>query len=184
MTELLIFIGVIIVAIVGLAIASYNKLIRLQQNVTEAKSGIDVQMKRKANMLGNLLDAVKMQGEFEQSTMQKIVEARAGLMSNDLETKMTADVTASNLFKMVAEAYPTLGTNEGYKELMLGIKDVEDKVGYARNRYNVAVVTYNTVQKTFPTMLFAGLANCSEEKVYELNRAEFEATDNMRIGNM
>ena len=181
MTELLIFIGV---GVAALAIVSYNKLIRLQQNVSEARSGIDVQMKRKGNMIGNLLDAVKMQADFESSTMQKLVEARSGLMSDDLDTKMSADVTASNLFKMVAEAYPTLGTNEGYKELMHGIKDVEDKVGYARNRYNVAVVTYNTAQKTFPTMLFAGLAKCKEEKVYELDRTEFEATDNMRIGNM
>lgn len=170
--------------VIGVGVSSYNKLIRLKRNIDEARSSIDVQMKKKANVIPNLVDVIKMQQNFESSTLEKLVQARSGLVSGSFEDRMKADISTSNLFRMVSEAYPQLGTNSSYVGLMNTIKDIEEKISYSRNRYNIAVTTYNTAQQTIPTMFFAKMANCQIEKVYEMDKIEFDYADNMRINQL
>lgn len=175
---------VLLVVLLGIGISSYNRLIVLKRNIDEARSSIDVQMKKKANVIPNLVDIIKMQQNFESSTLEKLIQARNGLVSGSFDEKMQANITTSNLFKMVSEAYPQLGTNASYVELMKTFKDVEEKISYSRNRYNIAVTTYNTAQQTIPTMFFAGMAKCQIEKVYEMDKVEFDYADNMRINQL
>lgn len=174
----------IVVLIVFLGVISYNKLIRFKNIVTESRSGIDVQMKEKGNLVKNLLAIIQKQQTFESDTLEKIIKARQGLESGDTEEKVKASDNLTHLVSVVAEQYPNLGTNASYTKLMSQYGEVERKITYARNRYNATVTEYNILQQTVPYSFFKGLANCQLEKVYELDRVEFENIDNMDIGEM
>lgn len=181
--ELLIGISAVVL-IAGVGVSSYNKLIRYQKSVEEARSGIDVQMKEKGNVVTNLLAIIQKQQAFETETLEKIVSARQGLDATDTEEKVKASESLTHLVNVVAEQYPSLGTNASYTKFMTQYGEVERKITYARTRYNATVTEYNTLQSTIPHAFFKGLANCREEKVYELDRGTFDAIDNLNIGEL
>ena len=124
-----------VVLIIFWVIGIYNKLKRLQVTITEAWSGIDVQLKRKANILPNLVDTIKMQMKFEEDVLTKLTAARSGLNSADREEAMKANDQLNAIIPTIratAEAYPQLGTNASFLQMMNDIRDCEDKVTYAR----------------------------------------------------
>lgn len=174
----------IVVLIVFLGVISYNKLIRYKNTVAESRSGIDVQMKEKGNLVKNLLAIIQKQQSFESETLEKIIKARQGLDSGSTEDKVKASDNLTHLVNVVAEQYPNLGTNVSYTKFMNQYGEVERKITYARNRYNATVTEYNTLQQTIPYSFFKGLAKCQLEKVYELDREEFENIDNLDIGEL
>lgn len=178
---------VVVVLIVIWAIATGNKFKRLAITIDEAWGGIDVQLKRKANIIPNLVDTLKMQMNFEESVLTKLTAARSGLISSDRDEAIAANDAVNKLIPTIratAEAYPALGTNESFLRLMGDIRDCEDKVTYARNRYNMTVSTYNQAIVVFPSSIIAGMSGCTPKKMYEITETAREEADNIRISKI
>lgn len=168
-------------------ISTYNKFKRLQITIQEAWSGIDVQLKRKANIIPNLVDTLKMQMKFEEDVLSKLTAARSGLVSSNKEEAMAADELVNRLMvnvRATAEAYPELGTNASFRQMMLDIRDCEDKVTFARNRYNMTVSAYNQSIVVFPSSIVAGMANCQAEKMFEISAEARENADELRVSKL
>ncbi len=175
---------IIIAVVVIIAIAMYNGLVKKKMNVSEAWSGIDVQLKRKGNVIPNLIDTIKMQTTYEGELLEKLTKARTGITEGNAADRMKSNDDFSSLIKnvyAVAENYPSLGANDSFKKIMEQVADCEDKITYARNRYNITVTDYNTAIKTFPGMIFAGIFGFKEEEFFEIQAEDRNDFDNMRI---
>lgn len=177
----------IVVFLIVAVISLYNGLIRKRNYIKEAWSSIDVQLKLKSNVLTNLVDTIKMQTKYESETLEKIVSLRSMLLSSNKGEAMKANDTVSkmvpSLFAM-SESYPELKSNQSYLKLMEDIKNVEDKIAYARTRYNKTVTEYNTAIQSFPASILAGMFNFKEEETYEISDVEREYSDNLRISQL
>lgn len=168
-------------------ISVYNRFKRLQVTIKEAWSGIDVQLKRKANIIPNLVDTLKMQMKFENDLLTKLTEARSGLVSGDRAEAMRANDAVSKLIpsiRAVAESYPELGTNKSFLKLMEDVRDCEDKVSFARNRYNMTVSRFNMDIQQIPASFVAGRMGLVPEPMFEIAPEKREEADNMRIGQL
>ena len=171
-TPLLILLGVI-AAIVLYAISVYNKLIQLKIRVQEGASDIDVQLKRRHDLIPNLIEVVKGAGKYEKETLESVIQARQQAIS--IEGLGQAKAMAENqltgalrqLFAL-AEAYPELKANQNYLELQREITNTEDRILASRRFYNSTVTDYNTFQRQFPAILFRGLAGAKEEDFFEV----------------
>ncbi len=181
-----IFLLIVVILIVAV-ISIYNGLIRKRNYIKEAWSSIDVQLKLKSNVLTNLVDTIKMQTKYESETLEKIVSLRSMLLSSNKGEAMKANDTVSkmvpSLFAM-SESYPELKSNQSYLKLMEDIKNVEDKIAYARTRYNKTVTEYNTAIQSFPASILAGMFNFKAEETYEISDVEREYSDNLRISQL
>ena len=176
--------GIILVLVIIFVVAIYNGLVRKRMYVKESWSNIDVQLKRKGNVLPNLVDVIKMQTAYEGDLLEKLTKARTGIVSGSPEDRLSA---SDNVNKMmpniyaVAENYPVLGANESFRKLMEEIRDSEDKITYARQRYNVTVNDLNTATQTFPSNIIAAMFKFKAEGFYEIEQTQREDYDNMRI---
>lgn len=175
----------VIAAIVVIwGIATYNGLVRKKVYIREAWSGIDVQLKRKGNVIPNLVDALKMQTSYEGDLLVKLTQARTGMVNGSNSERIQASDAVTKLLPSlyaVAEAYPQLGANESFRKLMDEVRDCEDKITYARNRYNISVTTYNTAIRVFPSSLIASMLGYKEEEFYEIPAEQRTQIDDMRI---
>ena len=180
--------GLIIVLIVIIIfVASYNSLIRKKNYIKEAWASIDVQLKKKANILTNVVDTLKMQTNYEQETLAKIMNMREKMLSGNKSEAITANDKISKMMAPIlglAENYPQLQANSGFLKLMDHIKDVEEKIAYARSRYNISVMNYNSSLETFPTNILANILKFKPEPSYEISDIEREYADNLRIGDL
>jgi LemA protein len=177
----------IVVLVLLWVIGLYNKIKRLQITITEAWSGIDVQIKRKANILPNLVDTIRMQMKFEEDVLSKLTAARTGLNSSSRDEVIKANEQLNALMPSIratAEAYPALGTNASFLQMMGDIRDCEDKITYARTRYNMTVSVYNQTIVVFPGSIVAGMMGCQLETMYEVSPEVRNDADNMRISNI
>lgn len=174
----------IIIILIFIIIMSYNSLIRKKNYIKEAWSSIDVQLKKKANILTNVVDTLKMQTNYERETLSQIMNMREKMLSSNKNEAITANDKISKMIFGLAENYPQLQANSGFLKLMDHIKDVEEKIAYARNRYNISVMNYNSALETFPTNIFAKLMNFKPEQSYEISDVEREYSDNLRIGDL
>ncbi len=155
--------------------------------IQEAWSGIDVQLKRKANILPNLVDTLKMQMAFESDVLKQLTAARSGLISGDRVTAMEANDQITRLMPSIqatAENYPTLGTNASFLQMMSDIRDCEDKVAYARNRYNMAVSRFNMDIQQIPANLVASWMRLQPETMFEISETARQDADNIRISKI
>jgi len=172
---------VIIVSIFGialLAISVYNRLISLKNKVEEAEGDIDAQLKRRYDLIPNLIETVKGSKNFEQETLEKVVKARqqaidvSGLGKDKVEAENMLSGALRQLFALT-ESYPDIKSNQNFLSLQTELTNTEDRVLAARRFFNQAVSDYNTVQNQFPAILFKGLAGASEKEFFELeNPAE------------
>lgn len=134
---------------------TYNKLASGLVNIKEALSGIDVQLKRRIDLIPNLLETVKGYAKHEKQVFEQVTKARSSLMKADtphdkaVSNNMVTDALKS-LFA-VAEAYPALRASENFKALQDELSDTENKIAYSRQFYNANVRDYNTVLATFPS---------------------------------
>lgn len=149
MKRTLIILGVV-VSIILLIVVKFtttnNKAISLEEQIKESKSGINIQEKRRADLLINMVDAIKSYNNYEQETMTKIIEARnkaANGQTIEAETMITA----------LAEQYPELKSNENYKQYLTELATTENIIAEYRNNYNIQVKTYNKYIKRFPNNL-------------------------------
>ncbi|MBE6365984.1 MAG: LemA family protein [Lentisphaerae bacterium] len=179
-----------IIAVVIIAlwwISTMNGFRRLKVAIQEAWSGIDVQLKRKANIIPNLVDTLKMQMDFESKVLTDLTAARSGLVSGNRAEAMAASDKISAMLPSIratAENYPSLGTNQSFLRLMEDIRDCEDKITYARNRYNMTVAKYNADIIMFPASIVSGMMHLAPESMFEISAQAREDADNMRISKL
>jgi LemA protein len=143
----------------GLALAGYNQLIRSRNRVREAWSGVDVQLRRRASLIPNLVDTVQAYAQHERSTFDEVTRARSGLQNaggagaaGDANNVLSQAL--GRLFA-VAENYPQLRASEGFVRLQDELSDIEEKIAYARQFYNRNVLDYNNRIDVFPSVLVA-----------------------------
>ncbi|MFZ1720215.1 MAG: LemA family protein [Candidatus Moraniibacteriota bacterium] len=169
-------IGFILLIVVGVAvlfvIASYNGLVTLKNRAEEAWSDIDVQLKRRYDLVPNLVSAVKGYASHETGVFEKVTEARAKAMSaTGAEEKAGAENMLTGALKSVfaiAEAYPDLKANTNFLELQQELSDTENKIQASRRFYNGTVMEMNTKIETFPSNIIAGMFNFTKREFFEL----------------
>ncbi|NTU67130.1 MAG: LemA family protein [Candidatus Moranbacteria bacterium] len=169
----------VIAAIIVLwAVGMYNGLIRLKNRADEAWSDIDVQLKRRHDLIPNLINTVKGYASHEKEVFEKVTEARANAISaGSAEDKAKAENMLSGALKSlfaVAEAYPDLKANQNFLELQRELTDTEDKIQAARRFYNGNVRDFNTKIEVFPTNIFAGMLHFARREFFEADAAEKE----------
>ncbi len=177
---LFIIIGVVVV--LAIIAAMYNGLVRTNTRVDEAWSDITVQLKRRTDLIPNLVNTVKGYASHEKEVFEKVTEARAGLMN----AKGVADTAkAENMFQQtlkslfaVAEAYPDLKANESFQQLQAELVDTEDKIQASRRFYNGSVRDLNVKVKVFPTNIFANMLGFKPREFFEVAEAEQAAIQN------
>jgi len=167
----LVVIGIIILVIAGFVFGLYNNLVGLKTRVEEAWSGIDVQLKRRADLISNLVETIKGYAKHEKEVFTKVTEARSALMkAGSPEKKAEANDQLTGALKTlfaVAENYPELKANENFKDLQIQLTDTEDKIAYSRQFYNANVLDYNVKIKVFPNVLIANILGFSKEEFFK-----------------
>jgi len=161
----------------------YNGLVRLNQQSSEAWSDITVQLKRRYDLIPNLVNTVKGYAAHEAGVFEKVTEARANAMNAQ---GVAATAKAENQFSetmkslfAVAEAYPDLKASQNFQELQAEITDTEDKIQASRRFYNGVVRDFNTKRTVFPTNVFAGLLGFKQDKeFFELDEAQTAVVQN------
>ncbi len=168
--------AVLIVVLVGAALAViilYNGLVGARQHVREGWAAVDVQLKRRASLIPNLVEAVRGYADYERGTMVRLTEARATLgaaATPGVAARADAALTgALQRFFAVAEAYPDLKANERFAQLQRDLAETENLIAYARNYYNGAVEIYNVKVESFPGLIIA--------KTFGFASAEFFKAD-------
>jgi LemA protein len=162
----------VIALIAVFIIAQYNRLVRLNITVDEAWAQIEVQLKRRADLIPNLVETVKGYAKHEQSTFDAVVAARAkATTASTVADTAAADGMVTQALRgllAVAEAYPDLKASANFLSLQEELSTTENKVSFARQFYNDNVRSLNTAVKTIPSSLFAGLAKVTEREFYEV----------------
>ena len=170
-----------VVLILGVYVVSvYNKLVVNRNKVKDGWAQIDVQLKRRADLIPNLVETVKGYAKHENDTFEEVIKARN---SFNTATTVEEEIDANNqitgaLNKLFAlsEAYPDLKANENFLSLQNDLKDVEEKISYARQFYNDIVLNYNNSVEVFPSNIIANMFNFKQEKFFEIeNEKEKEA---------
>ena len=180
----LIIIGVLILLVI-FGVAQYNRLIRLNITVDEAFAQIEVQLKRRADLIPNLVETVKGYAKHEQGTFDAVVAARAKATSaSTVADVAAADGALTNALRgllAVAEAYPDLKASANFLSLQEELSTTENKVSFARQFYNDNVRSLNTAVKTVPTNFFAGFAKVGARDFYEVENAEDRNVPNVKF---
>jgi LemA protein len=165
----------IVVVLVLWVVGAYNGLISLKNQVLNAWKQIDVQLKRRHDLIPNLVNTVKGAMNFEKGTLDAVISARAKAVSATgvKETARAEGELTQALGRLFAltEAYPDLKSNANIMALQEELTSTENKVGFARQLYNDTATQYNTRQATFPTMLVAGLAKATPAELWEIEDA-------------
>lgn len=170
---------ILIVVLIGLALFLwyiYNSLIRAKLHVGEAFSQIDVQLKRRTDLIPNLVETVKGYAKHEKSVFEQVTKMRTALMSakgahDKAEANNELTATFKSLFA-VAENYPELKASENFKELQEEVEDTENKIAYARQFYNTQVMDYNAKLQVFPNVFFAKVLNFQPAEFFAANEEE------------
>ena len=169
--------SLLIIIAVGLfvvyAVVQYNRLVRLNVQVDEAFAQIEVQLKRRADLIPNLVETVKGYASREREALEKVVQARAAsTTASTLPAIAAADGALTNALRgllAVAEAYPDLKASSNFLQLQEELATTENKVSFSRQFYNETVRTLNTAVKTIPTSFFVGLAKVGAREFYEVD---------------
>ena len=167
------FLVLIAVFVAIWAIWRYNNLVSLKYQAGNAWKQIDVQLKRRHDLIPNLIAAVKGEMQFEQDTLEKVIAARnsavaARGVAETAEKENALTQTLSRLFAL-AENYPTLKANESVRALMEELTSTENKVGFARQYYNDVATRFNTAQNVFPDNLIAQAFKFQPVELYEIS---------------
>ena len=176
------WIGILIlVAIAGYAIVVYNGLVKARQMVREAWSGIDVQLKRRADLIPNLIETVKGYAKHEKETLREVTEMRTKIQSipsNDVAGRAAVEGMLSQaLGKLfaVAEDYPELRANENFRDLQNSLEEVEDEIQMSRRYYNGAARDLNVKVESFPSNLVANTFKFDQVEYFEIENASDRA---------
>ncbi|MEO8911778.1 MAG: LemA family protein [Candidatus Saccharimonas sp.] len=180
-----IIIIVVVLILISIIVGLYNSLVRLNVKAQEAWSGITVQLKRRADLIPNLVEAVKGYAAHESGVFEAVTEARSSIMNATdagpaAAAKAEGQLTGAlkSLFA-VAENYPNLKASENFLDLQAQLTDTEDKVSASRRFYNSTVTLFNTKRKVFPTNIFAGMLGFNADKeFFDVSDAERATVEN------
>ncbi len=167
---------IIVVVVVLFIILLYNSLIRLRNQVKNSWAQIDVQLKRRNDLIPNLIETVKGYMKHEKTVLTDITKARSAILAaKTVEGKAKASNALSETLKSlfaVAENYPKLRANENFLQLQEELTGTENKIAYARQHYNDIVMVFNTKIETFPNNMFANTLNFKKEASFEATAEE------------
>lgn len=173
---------IVVLILVAVVFMSYNGLVRLNQQANEAWSDITVQLKRRYDLIPNLVNTVKGYAAHEKTVFEDVTAARSKAMgaNNPAEAAQAENQFQSTLKSLfaVAENYPQLQATQNFQELQAELVDTEDKIQASRRFYNGVVRDFNTKRRTFPTKLIAGMLGYKQDKEYfELDSAETQQVE-------
>lgn len=184
MTTLYIVLGILAVLVI-VVVLTYNGFVSLRNRAKEAWADIDVQMKRRYDLIPNLIDTVKGYAAHESSTFQKVTEARTLAMgATTVEQHAEAENMLTGALKSlfaVSEAYPDLKANTNFLELQRELSDTENKIMASRRFYNATVQTLNTAVEQFPGNVVAGPFGFTQMDLYELTDGESAAREPVKV---
>ena len=170
----LIVAGVIVVIVLLWLMGAYNGLVRLRNQVKNAWAQIDVQLKRRWDLIPNLVETVKGYAAHEKETLQNVTEARniaQGAAGKGVAAQADAEsglVAALSRLMVVVEAYPDLKANQNFLALQEELTSTENKISFSRQFYNDVVMRFNTRTEVFPTNIVAGMFNFKQAELFEL----------------
>ena len=170
--------GVVLLLIIIFA-SYYNRFTILTNRIDNSLGQIDVQLKRRADLIPNLIETVKGYAKHETQAIKAVTDARKALIgAKGIEEKVKADKKLESALKTVfaiAEGYPDLKANTNFIELQKELASTEDRVAYSRQFYNDSILSYNNKCKTFPGNLFAGMYGFKEKQYMQIAEAERKA---------
>jgi LemA protein len=170
---------VVLLALAAAVVALYNRLVRLRNRAANAWSQVDVQLRRRYDLIPNLVETVKGYASHERATFEQVTAARtraqqARTVEAQAEAENVLTAAIGRLFA-VAEAYPELRASENFQGLQRELSDTEDKIRVARQVYNDAVLTYENARQTVPTNVVAGMFGFEPRPYFEIEDAAREA---------
>ena len=184
MVAVIVIVAIIVVLLLAVALF-YNGLVRTRNRVDDASSQIDVQLKRRYDLIPNLVETVKGYAAHERQTFEAVTNARSQAMNaqqgGDVAQQAQAENALSGALKSlfaVAEAYPDLKANQNFLQLQEELTSTEDSIAYARQFYNDSVLNYNNKIQVFPRNLLAGTFNFTKREFFQ---AEPEATGPVKV---
>ncbi len=173
---LIIVLVIAIIFIVVTIIHMYNNLVGLRNRVKNSYAQIDVQLKRRNDLIPNLVETVKGYASHEKGVLEEVTKARANVMNaSSVEEASAADNQLTGALKSlfaVAENYPELKANSNFQQLQTELSETEDKISYARQFYNDVVMKYNNACQQFPSSIMAKIFGFKEEDFFEAPEAE------------
>jgi LemA protein len=168
----------VLILLVAWGVSTYNKLVRQRNQVDAAWAQIDVQLKRRYDLIPNLVETVKGYAAHERGTLDAVIQARNSAVGNAgaepasrAQSENALTQTLGRLFAL-AEAYPNLKANENFNALQGELANTEDKIAYARQFYNSAVQTYNTSTQSIPTNFVAGIGGFKQKELFQAEGGE------------
>lgn len=174
---ILIVVVLLVVILFSLA-GSYNKMVKLDQSVKQSESDIDTQLQRRSDLIPNLIATVKGYATQEKSIFTDLANARAKLAgAQNLTQKAEADNQLSGSLSrllVVVENYPDLKSNQNFKDLSVALEGTENRIGIARKDYNTTVGEYNTVTRSFPNSIIAGIFRFDQKPYYKASEGSKE----------
>lgn len=175
----LIIVIVVVVLVILWFIGTYNTLVKLRNRVKDQWSQIDVQLKRRFDLIPNLVETVKGYAKHEKQTLEDVVKARNNFTTAttpEEEMKASGELTKClSKLMMLTEAYPDLKSNENFMSLQNDLKDAEDKISMMRQFYNDTVMNYNNKIETIPSNIVANLCHFEKSTFFEIAEKEKEA---------
>jgi len=167
---------IIIVVVAVMAIGIYNSLVQLRNRCENSWAQVDVQLKRRYDLIPNLVETVKGYAKHEKEVFQKVTEARTSAMNaGSVKDQGMAENQLSGALKSlfaVAESYPDLKANQNFLMLQEELAGTESKIAYARQFYNDTVMKFNTKQQVFPANIIAGMFGFKEREYFEIEEPE------------
>jgi len=164
--------GIILIILLLIPIYYYNKIIRLENRIDNSWAQIDVQLKRRADLIPNLIETVKGYMKHEKSVLENVTKARSALLNaktpqENIDANNMLTGALKTLFA-VAENYPNLKANENFLQLQDQLTHTEDKIAYARQHYNDSVLAFNNTIETFPGVFFARMMGKKEREMLQI----------------
>lgn len=176
---------VLLLLIVGAFAAMYNGLVKSRNFVDNAWSQIDVQLKRRFDLIPNIVETVKGYASHEKETFENVTKARAAVMEAKTphEVAEASNILTSTLKSLfaVAESYPDLKANTNFQDLQRQLKETEDKIAYARQFYNDTVTKYNNSIQTIPRNIVAKIAGFEKRELFEVTDSEERAAPQVKF---
>ncbi len=174
----LIIVGVIVLILIIFVVVTYNSLVNLRNKVKDQWASIDVLLKRRADLIPNLVETVKGYAAHEKETLDEVIEARnQSVIANTPEAEMKASgeltQALSKLFAL-SEAYPDLKANTNFMQLQTDLTDTEDKIAHARQFYNDAVLLYKNKLEMFPSNIIGSMFGFKQEAFFEADESSKE----------
>jgi LemA protein len=185
MTAFWVLLGLVVIVVIW-GITAYNKLVALKAQVANGWSQIDVQLKRRYDLIPNLVEAAKDYMGYEQETLRQVIEARnsavkanagAGMPTSESVAAESALTASVGKFFALSENYPDLKANQTVQQLMEELTSTENKIGFARQFYNDSATHYNTAVMSFPGNLIAGKFNFIQAELWRVAEAERAAVE-------